>query len=33
VTEPARRFATSSQIEIWGAAELAVRLRGKLPPE
>ena len=33
VTEPARRFATSSQVEIWGAAELAVRLRGKLPPE
>ncbi|NBS63123.1 MAG: restriction endonuclease [Betaproteobacteria bacterium] len=32
VTEPASRFATSSRIEIWGAAELAVRLRGKLPP-
>lgn len=31
VTEPASRFATSHQIEIWGAAELAFRLRGKLP--
>ena len=33
VTEPASRFATSNRIEIWGAAELAGRLRGKLPAE
>ena len=33
VTEPASRFATSNRIEIWGAAELAARLRGKLPAE
>jgi len=31
VTEPAARFAASNQIEIWGAAELAARLRGRLP--
>ena len=31
VTEPAARFASASAIELWGAAELAVRLRGRLP--
>ena len=32
ITEPARKLAQSSAIEIWGAPELAARLRGKLPP-
>jgi len=32
ITEPARKLAQSSAVDIWGAAELAARLRGKLPP-
>lgn len=31
ITEPARKLAQSSAIEIWSAPELAARLRGKLP--
>lgn len=30
ITEPARRFAADRSIEIWGAPELALRLRGRL---
>lgn len=33
VTDPARRFAASSRIEIWGAAELTIKLKGRLPAE
>ncbi len=32
VTEPASKFAIGNRIEIWGAPELARRLRGHLPP-
>ena len=32
ITEPARKLAQSSAIDIWGASELAAKLRGKLPP-
>lgn len=31
ITDPAARFASANALEIWGAAELAVRLRGRLP--
>ena len=31
ITEPAAKFAASNRIEIWGAADLARRLRGRLP--
>lgn len=33
ISEPAARFAAANAIEIWGAAELATRLRGRLPPD
>ena len=33
ISEPAARFAAANAIEVWGAAELAVRLRGQLPPD
>jgi restriction system protein len=32
VTEPAARFAAANSIELWGAMELAQKLRGQLPP-
>ena len=31
VSEPAQRFAAANAIELWGSAELAARLRGRLP--